>query len=640
KVEWGTLLFFASLFILMEALSKLGLIDWIGSQAHAIIMSVEQESRLAAAILIILWVSACASAFVDNIPLTTMMIRIATNLADNRELELPLQPLIWALSFGACLGGNGTLFGSFFLAQNISEIRKIPLVSEKLIGLVPEIVHQEYFELNPAECDYPQHCYLKINLKTNLKSNFPISLTYDMEPINTAIGVIYAACILIFLYVLIIFEIVHKTLAAIIASTMSVAVLAALNARPTIAELISWIDIETLLLLFSMMTLVAIFGETGIFDYLAVLAYKIAKGRIWTLVNTLCFFTAMLSCFLDNVTTALLMTPVTIRLCEMMHLNPVPVLINMILYSNIGGAITPIGDPPNVIIASNPAVIKSGINFSSFTLHMGVGVFFCLTVVYIQLRLMYNVNDLQFDEPNDVQDLKREIEVWKRTAASMGSYSKEETAVKKSLMKRTSSLMGKLDNRTSNTWKSQQELTINMKDLEEQYCIRDKPLLIKSGITMMFVTLAFFLHSIPEVENLGLAWTAFLGALLLLILSGREDIDAIVAKVEWGTLLFFASLFILMEALSKLGLIDWIGSQAHAIIMSVEQESRLAAAILIILWVSACASAFVDNIPLTTMMIRIATNLADNRELELPLQPLIWALSFGACLGGNGTLFG
>lgn len=84
----------------------MGLIDWIGRQTQAVIMSVEEGSRLAVAILIILWVSACASAFVDNIPLTTMMIRVATGLADDTELKLPLQPLVWALSFGACLGGK------------------------------------------------------------------------------------------------------------------------------------------------------------------------------------------------------------------------------------------------------------------------------------------------------------------------------------------------------------------------------------------------------------------------------------------------------------------------------------------------------------------------------------------------------
>lgn len=90
----------------------MGLIDWIGKQTENVIMSVKQENRLTVALLIIMWVSAFASAFVDNIPLTTMMIRIVTSLADNDELKLPLQPLVWALSFGACLGGNGTLFGS------------------------------------------------------------------------------------------------------------------------------------------------------------------------------------------------------------------------------------------------------------------------------------------------------------------------------------------------------------------------------------------------------------------------------------------------------------------------------------------------------------------------------------------------
>lgn len=99
-------------------------------------------------------------------------------------------------------------------------------------------------------------------------------------------------------------------------STIAVAILAALNARPTMAEIVSWIDTETLLLLFSMMVLVTIFSETGIFDYTAVYAYKVTGGKEWPLINTLCLFTAILSCFLDNVTTALLMTPITIRYCS------------------------------------------------------------------------------------------------------------------------------------------------------------------------------------------------------------------------------------------------------------------------------------------------------------------------------------
>lgn len=145
----------------------------------------------------------------------------------------------------------------------------------------------------------------------------------------------------------------------------------------------------------------------------------------------------------------------------------------------------------------------------------------------------------------------------------------------------------------------------------------------------------FFLHSVPSIQKLSLGWTALLGALLLLILSERNDLESVLAHVEWSTLLFFAALFVLMESLSELGLIDWIGSQTELIILSVNEESRLAVAILIILWVSAIASAFLDNIPLATMMVRVAISLAEKKALNLPLQPLVWAVAFGACLGGT-----
>lgn len=544
----------------------------------------------------------------------------------------------------------------FFFVKNISEVWKVPIVSGKLIGVVPEVTHEKIYKLKDIETHNSSSYFLKVKLKTNLKTNFPVSLTYNLQPINKDYGIIYAVLVLLGLYILMIFEVIHRTLAAMVASTMSVAILAALDDRPTLAEIISWIDIETLILLFSMMILVAFFTETGIFDYLSVLAYKLTGGKVWPLINTLCIFTVVLSCFLDNVTTALLMTPVTIRLCEVMKLNPVPVLMSMIIFSNVGGAITPIGDPPNVIIASNAHVIKAGITFSIFTLHMGVGSIFALIVVFFHLRHTYrNMNDLLTPEPAEVQGLKREIAVWQRAAASMSSYSLDEEAVKESLKKRTTRLMGRLNTnaRTSNNIGGSHRLSqsqnqrhqdhiyrMNLRNLQAQYPIKHKVLLVKSTVVLAFVVTVFFMHSIPAFSRLGLGWTALLGALLLLLLSGTDDLEAILARVEWSTLMFFASLFVVMEALSRLGLIEWIGRLTHDVIMSVGQESRLAVAILLIMWVSAVVSAFVDNIPLTTMMIRIATNLADNSELALPLQPLIWALSFGACLGGNGTLFG
>lgn len=143
----------------------------------------------------------------------------------------------------------------------------------------------------------------------------------------------------------------------------------------------------------------------------------------------------------------------------------------------------------------------------------------------------------------------------------------------------------------------------------------------------------------PYIERLSLGWTALLGTILLLILVDRRDIEPIMARVEWTTLLFFAVLFVLMESLAKLGLIDFIGNQTEAIILSVDEGYRLAVAIIIILWVSAIASAFVDNIPLTTMMIKVTISLTEKEALNMPLQPLVWALAFGACLGGKILFF-
>ncbi|KAJ8916646.1 hypothetical protein NQ315_000291 [Exocentrus adspersus] len=531
------------------------------------------------------------------------------------------------------------------LIQNVSDVWLVPIVAEKLIGHVPELPQSYVFNLASHKVDAVSFNFFRVQFRTNLNANFPISVGYNLQPINPDDGIIYAALVLVGLYILIVFDLTHRTLAAMLASTMSVAILAALNERPTMEEIVSWIEVETLLLLFSMMTLVTIFSETGVFDHVAVYAYKLTGGRMWPLTNTLCALTALLSCFLDSVTTALLITPVTIRLCEVMKLNPKQILMYTLIFGNIGGAITPIGDPPNVIIANNPDVMKAGINFGIFTLHMGVGALIALAVVYVQIRITYrDMSYYKFSEPPVVQGLKREIAAWERTAASVGSYSRDEGAVRQSLMKKMTKLQNKLkhtETHGDNSGEGQEEdYKLKLQELEAQYPIRNKALLIKSGITLALVISVFFLHSVPGLSKLGLGWTALLGVLLLLLLYDKQNIESIFARVEWSTLLFFASLFILMEALARLGLIQWIGKQTEYVVMSVGQESRLAAAIVLILWISSIASAFVDNVPLTTMMVRIAVDLANNGDLHIPLQPLVWALSFGACLGGNGSLFG
>ncbi|KAH9645369.1 hypothetical protein HF086_011133 [Spodoptera exigua] len=187
-----------------------------------------------------------------------------------------------------------------------------------------------------------------LKMRTNVQTTTPFALSYTMDPLDISTGVIYACMLLGAL-----------TMAAVLISTTALAVLSIAGERPTLPELISWLDVETLLLLFSMMLLVSIMAETGLFDFLAVFTFEVTKGKIWPLITLLSAITAIISTVLDNVTTVLLMTPVTIRLCEVMDLDPIPVLMSMVIFSNIGGTVTPVGDPPNVIIASNKAVVQS-----------------------------------------------------------------------------------------------------------------------------------------------------------------------------------------------------------------------------------------------------------------------------------------
>ncbi|CAH1642262.1 unnamed protein product [Spodoptera littoralis] len=484
---------------------------------------------------------------------------------------------------------------------------------------------------------------LTLRMSSTSDSIVPLTVSYQMNPIDPEEGIIYATILLITLYTLIIFEIVNRTIAALLSSSLAVGVLALCGARPSLPELVSWLDVETLLLLFSMMLLVAILAETGLFDYLAVLAFEVTGGRTWPLINVLCFFTAIFSTFLDNVTTVLLMTPVTIRLCEVTQLNPVPVLMSMVIFSNVGGAATPVGDPPNVIIATHPSIVKANINFTTFTIHMGVGILIVCVQTYFQLRYMFrDINKLRHSVPRDILELRQELAVWRRAAASLSSYSRDEDIVRRALEKKVEKLNMALSRREAGGGASRTDpmFCSTLAQMKQKYRIRDKPLLVKSTICVSFVIIVFFLHAIPELQRLSLGWTALLGALLLLLLAERDDLEPILARVEWSTLLFFAALFVLMEALSKLGLISWIGSLTENLILQVGQESRLAVAVMLILWVSGIASAFVDNIPLSTMMVRVTAALADPAGLGLPLAPLAWALSFGACLGGNGTLIG
>ncbi|XP_066522409.1 P protein [Hoplias malabaricus] len=472
----------------------------------------------------------------------------------------------------------------------------------------------------------------------------PLSMTRQSLYVTVETQVLIAGLILAGVYVLIIFEIVHRTLAAMLGSLAALAALAFIGDRPSLMTVVEWIDYETLALLFGMMILVAIFSETGFFDYCAVKAYQVSRGRVWPMIIILCLIAAILSAFLDNVTTMMLFTPVTIRLCEVLNLDPRHVLIAEVIFTNIGGAATAVGDPPNVIIVSNQDLRKKGLDFAAFTGYMFLGICLVLLTSFPFLRMLYWNKKLYNKESSEIVELKHEILVWRQTAHRINPASREETAVKCLLMQKVLNLESLLRKklRTFQRQISQEDKNWeqNIQELQKKHSITDKILLVKCVSVLAIVIFMFFLNSFVPGIHLELGWIAILGALWLLILADIQDFEIILHRVEWATLLFFAALFVLMEALAQLQLIDYIGEQTALLIKAVPEAERLAIAIILVMWVSALASSLIDNIPFTATMIPVLINLSQDADVNLPVKPLIFALAMGACLGGNGTLIG
>ena len=419
-----------------------------------------------------------------------------------------------------------------------------------------------------------------------------LTLTIKAGMKNTAIGV--GLAILVCVYILIIFETVHRTLAAALGGLTAVIALNYFTNEPALSlkAVTTMIDWETIGLLLGMMVMVGVISHTGVFEWFAVEAYKKSEGSIWSLVVILCIVTAVLSAFLDNVTTVLLLTPVTIQLAKVLDLQPVPILIAEVLFSNIGGAATMIGDPPNIMIGSKmtPDAIESaeggkyaelaseGVNFNDFIIEMAPGILMTVVPAFMLLKWMYR-DEFSGKRIRDVAEL------------------------------------------------------------EAKYGIKDYKMLTTSGFILGLVILGFFLHPITHMP---VSWIALGGAVVMLLATNRHELDEPLEEVEWTTLLFFAGLFVLVHSLQYMGVINFIGEYVEQAIKWFPQGDdgiiRLTAAMVILLWVSAVASAFIDNIPYTATMIPIVLQISQGANVELG--PLIWALAFGACLGGNGTLIG
>ncbi|KAH8296481.1 hypothetical protein KR054_006679 [Drosophila jambulina] len=470
-----------------------------------------------------------------------------------------------------------------------------------------------------------QHSDLDAMVFLEGNNDDPVSLVMvtDSSPIVTNFGLVYAGLLLLGFYILIVLELTDHTFAALLMANTGIAIITTLGNRPTLPIIISWVDVETLMLLIGMMIIVGIMSETGLFDWMAIAAYRMSSGYAWPLVFILGIITAVMSCILDNVTMLLLMGPIAIRLCEAVKVQTPLVLLVVVMFSNLGGALTPVGDPPNVIISTNREVMKAGITFPIFVAHMMPGVLSALIVatvfIYLSMRWkMFQLTDQQIRASAYRETLRRRLtsEVANRATVIRENY-KAKTCIKPA------------DNYFE-----------TLAYLQTHFGIQDKVLLIKCLIALTVIVLGFLMHPLPFMSGGTLGWVSIVGAFLLIILTRSKDIKAVLVHVEWAALIFLAGLFVLVEIVDRLGLIHWLGNQTVRLISSVDERHQTMVAILLILWITGIMAAIVGNVPVTTMMLRLIIELAHNKKVKVPLSPLVWALTFGACFGANGTLFG
>jgi Na+/H+ antiporter NhaD/arsenite permease-like protein len=398
----------------------------------------------------------------------------------------------------------------------------------------------------------------------------PPAIGKEVSPIISV-----SALILISVYIILFFEMVHRTSIALLGAIIIIAAAIAfgtVHAEESFEFIVGIIDYNTIGLLLGMMIIVAILAESGIFQWVGIKASKVSKGNLWKLMLILCTFAAIVSMFIDNVTTILLMVPVTISVFRIFKISPMPFIIAQALASNIGGAATLIGDPPNIMIGS-----AANIDFNSFIIHMGPTIAISFAVSLLLLKFLLR------------KDLNAQVQNFEQ------------------LMKE-----------------------------DESALLKDKGVLKKSMAVLLGVVFLFVIHGSLHLEP---SIIALGGAAILLVIT-RAKPERVLHEVDWPTLLFFTGLFIIVGTAEHAGMIKLLSSTAISI-----TGGNPWLTFIMIIWLSAIASAFVDNIPFTATMIPLIQTLNTNPNIaatfgDFHFSPLWWALSLGANLGGNGTLIG
>jgi Na+/H+ antiporter NhaD/arsenite permease-like protein len=341
-------------------------------------------------------------------------------------------------------------------------------------------------------------------------------------------------------------------------------------------QAIEGIDFNTIGLLVGMMIIVAITRKCGVFEYLAIWSAKLVKARPAGILAMLAVVTAVLSAFLDNVTTVLLVVPVTLVITEQLKVNPYPFLFSQILASNIGGTATLIGDPPNILIGT-----QVGLSFNDFVVNLTPVILIVLIVHVISIHLIWG------------RGMKAAPDAMARVMA-----------------------------------------------FDEKKAITDHRLLKQSFAVLATVIAAFVSSRYIGLEAgaIGMA-----GAALLMLLDNigkpaehqTENVTKVFGEVEWITIFFFIGLFMVIAGVEHTGALRLL---AHKLVEVTGGDLRITG--LGVMWASAVLSAIVDNIPFVATMIPLIKAMAPTFGGPEGLMPLWWALSLGACLGGNGTLIG
>lgn len=377
---------------------------------------------------------------------------------------------------------------------------------------------------------------------------------------------VVAITVFVLSYALIASDRVNKTLAALAGAAVMIAV-GIVGSGDVFFSHETGIDWDVIFLLLGMMIIVSVLRQTGVFEYVAIWAAKRARGSPLRIMILLALVMALGSALLDNVTTVLLIAPVTLLVCERLEINAAPFLMAEVFASNIGGAATLVGDPPNIIIAS-----RAGLTFNDFLVHMTPIVIIVTTALIALLPLLFR-----------------------------GSFAVEADRV------------------------------ADVMSLDEREAIRDRKLLIKCGVVLLLVFVAFVAHPVLHIAP---SLVALLGAGLLVVISGvrRSDYSS---SIEWDTLLFFAGLFVMVGALVKTGVINTL---AHAATELTRGHEFLTA--MLILGISAPVSGIVDNIPYVATMTPIVTDLVAAMPGHVNPDVLWWALALGADFGGNMTAVG